>query len=69
MNVSFPSRDTNQNKKNEANPAQTQDDQDEEIITADAAEENVIARLKFYIEREKILSRMPIDIRKLVTKG
>ena len=37
-------------------------------LQPDAAEEDVIARLKFYIEREKILSRMPVDIGKLVSK-
>ena len=34
----------------------------------DAAEEDVISRLKFYIEREKILSRMPVDIANLISK-
>ena len=34
----------------------------------DATEEDVVARLKTYIENEKVLSRMPIDIEKLVSR-
>ena len=37
-------------------------------MKSDATEEDVIARLKFYLEREKILSRMPLDIEMLVSK-
>ena len=37
-------------------------------MKSDATEEDVIARLKFYLEREKILSRMPLDIGRLVSK-
>jgi CRISPR-associated protein Cas1 len=36
-------------------------------MNSDADEEDVITRLKFYIEREKILARMPIDIEKLIS--
>ncbi len=32
-----------------------------------AVEEDVITRLKYYIEKEKILSRMPMDIQELLT--
>jgi hypothetical protein len=38
-------------------------------LKPDAAEEDVIARLKFYIERETILYRMPVDIGNLISKG
>jgi len=34
----------------------------------DATEEDVVARLKTYIENAKLLSRMPIDIEKLVSR-
>ena len=34
----------------------------------DATEEDVVARLKTYIENEKLLSRMPIEIEKLVSR-
>lgn len=37
-------------------------------LIPDASEEDVISRLKFYIEREKILSRMPADIAKLMAR-
>ena len=37
-------------------------------MNPDADEEEVITRLKFYIEREKILVRMPIDIERLVSR-
>lgn len=33
----------------------------------DAAEEDVVARLKFYVERGKILSRMPADIERWIS--
>jgi CRISPR-associated protein Cas1 len=36
-------------------------------MKSDADEEDVITRLKFYIEREKILAQMPIDIEKLIS--
>lgn len=35
-------------------------------LKPDASEEEVIARLKFYIEDRKILKRMPLDIEKLL---
>lgn len=38
-------------------------------MKSNATEEDVVTRLKFYIEREKILTRMPIDIESLVSKG
>ena len=34
----------------------------------DASEEDIVTRLKFYIEREKILVRMPVDIERLMAK-
>ena len=34
----------------------------------DATEEDVVTRLKFYIEREKILARMPVDLERLVSR-
>ncbi len=37
-------------------------------LKPDAVEDDVIIRLKFYIEREKILVRMPKDIENLVLK-
>ena len=36
-------------------------------MNPDADEEEVITRLKFYIEREKVLARMPLDIEKLIS--
>lgn len=36
-------------------------------INKNASEEDVITRLKYYLEKEKILSRMPLDLEHLIT--